>query len=149
MAVLDSPPTFPPTLRSLRVPAAVAYLETCVEACSKSSVKLRVLARNPADSDEANFAALVDAVRGGAGSGGGGAGSSLKLGHLAKEAPQGAFIAAWRAKLHGSGVPLVDCSAGVDNALASKTIAELVRAEMWFCSKACSFCVSCEAVCVL
>jgi hypothetical protein len=90
-----------------------------VEACAKAAVKLRVLARNPADSDAANFQTLLEVVRD--------SGEGAKLGVIARETPKGAFIAAWRAKVHGSGVPTVDCSLGIDNALAHKSVAELVR----------------------
>ena len=104
---------------SLVPPRAVSYLDPCVEACAKSAVKLRVLARNAADGDDANFQSLLEVVRG--------SGSSPKLGFIARENPEGQFIRDWRSKVHGSGIPSVDSSLGIDNALAAKSGDELVR----------------------
>ncbi len=81
---------------------------------------MRVLTRNAADNDGANFQELLDIVRGSA--------AAPVLGSIQADAPRGGFVDAWRAKLHGAGVTVVDATRGVDSAMCVKTPAELVRA---------------------
>jgi nucleosome binding factor SPN SPT16 subunit len=84
---------------------------------SKFKYKIEVLTRNKADKDAANFSKVIEFLKSSK--------AGAKVGILAKEKNDGAFVAGWDAALKESAMATGDISSGISDALAVKNEEQL------------------------